>query len=186
MAEETASPLLDNADSQPNTGRKYAQMAFLWIGLLLLVKFAFMPLAEYLLGGSICNLQASHCAYLCQLLGIEAIAEGNRVLVSHFTLLIWFDCTGLDYMLYLAGLVALFPVAIKRRWLWCIVLPLGFYILQLVRLVVLLYSGANWPEGMHFLHRTWSIGFILCFCLVWTLFLTRQLRPSPAAIQASA
>ncbi|MCB9783126.1 MAG: archaeosortase/exosortase family protein [Candidatus Omnitrophica bacterium] len=157
-------------------GLRLSTLAFVWLALLILIKVVIVPMAFSNFGPWITGVEARHCAWLANLVGAEAAVEGDVAATPYFAIRVTQSCTGIDYLLYMIGLVALFPMRNSRRPIWLVLLPATLYFLLICRLTFLLMIGRWWPTWVTFIHDSWNVGFILLFVGVWVAFVHRQLK----------
>lgn len=152
--------------------RRIAVYAAIWLVVLILTKVVLVPYVKGIAGEDICHLEATHCAALASAVGLETALEENIVRVpGRYAIQVWFPCTGIDYLLCIPVMIALFPVPMRRRFLWCLLFPAGFYALVILRLFFLLWLGLQRPDWVKPLHDSWNVGFAVLFCFVWLGFL---------------
>ena len=177
-------PPRESGEDAPSafTGWRVCQFALLWLGLLVAIRVFLVPFVYNHFGDWICALEASHCSLLGRVFGLETSVSQNIVTTPSYYVRVEPVCTGVDYMLYLVGLTAFFPLRCKYRAIWILLLPTCLYALLVFRLFFLLLSGQWFPEWVPFLHETWKYGFAVFFTLIWIVFLVRQMRQSTSSL----
>ena len=165
--------------SRVPTGLRLSSLALVWLALLIVIKVFLVPFAFSHYGEWLTSVEASHCYRMANLLGMEAALDQDVVATPYFAIRVTPSCTGVDYLLYMMGLVALFPMRNHWRPLWVLVLPLCLYLLLISRLTFLLFIGRYYPTWISTLHDTWNLGLILFFVAVWFGFVAFQIRSTP-------
>ena len=166
-----------NRTSEESNRWRSLRFALVWIAVFIVVKGVLAPLARQYLGSWVCLTETQHASFLARLLGFSIQTSENYIGVSDFWVYVAFPCTGVDYMLYLFGLTLSFPLNIRRRLLWCLLLPLIVYGFVILRIVGMLAIGPKWPGSILSLHEIFNAALALFACVVWGAFLVGQLRP---------
>ncbi len=100
----------------------------------------------------------------------EVIMNNEVLIWGNFSLKIITECTGLFLFIVYAGAVVSFPTTWRKKALGLLGLP-ALFLLNLVRLLVLMLIGRYYRSAFDFVHHyLWQTTFIIAVIAVWMVW----------------
>jgi exosortase/archaeosortase family protein len=134
-------------------GRFASRFALLALGFYAALYFPYPPatlparwLAAYV------DAQAAVAGALVWLFDHDARVSGNLI-SGRFSLSIILDCAAVDAQALFAATVLAFPAAPRPKLIGLAVGLAAITVVNLLRIVILYFVGANWPDHFRFLHE---------------------------------
>jgi archaeosortase B (VPXXXP-CTERM-specific) len=120
------------------------------------------------------NATASLVRYSLQTLGFDVLQAGNVINLDKFSVQVILECAGIYQMLVFSAAVQAFPARPKQRILGILLAMPIFYLIDLLRIAVLLLVGNYQPKLFDFVHLyTGQIFIIFIVILVWLFWLKK-------------
>jgi len=114
---------------------------------------------------------------LLRAVGAETSLDGNLVQLGGFGVRIIEECTGIFEAIIFVAAVLAFPTSLARK---AIGIALGvplLYVVNVLRVLVLLVVGSSWPAVFEFMHLYfWQATLILMITSVWLLWIFKVVR----------
>ena len=139
-------------------------------GVVLLDRVVFEGAAAWILSST----TASNAAVILQLFSTDVIAVGNEIRYRTFTCRVIPECTGIDMIGLFVAAVAAFPSGWKHKLVGLALGVPALIALNLIRIVLLVQTGARWPEALEYAHLYIAPLIVLTVTLgLWLLWADR-------------
>ena len=112
--------------------------------------------------------------FLLKVVGFSVQTQGNILSLSHFSVEIVGECTGLYEMLIFLAAVIAYPSGWKKKLIGAgLGIPL-LYLINIIRMMFITVVG-NWsPRTFDFMHMYfWQVAMILIILSVWVLWIEK-------------
>ena len=121
------------------------------------------------------NLLARTSAFLLKLLGTAATVSGSLIVSPRFAADIKAGCTGAEPIIILLSAIFAFPSPWKARVCGAMLGIVVLQIVNLIRIVSLVYLGINHPRYFHEAHAfVWQIVIIALSLFLWMVWARSQ------------
>ena len=172
-----------------NPGARQRSFGFLIRFVLFLVVFYFLVAAKPVNDRVIVPFTAwiaSASASVLSALGEQATVEGTVIHSGSFSVNIENGCNGVETALLLAAAVLAFPAGWRQRLTGFLLGFLGIQVLNLIRVVSLVWIGRHRPALFESSHTViWQSAVVLFGVLIFLFWASRQ-RPRPANAEEKA
>jgi len=123
------------------------------------------------------NLLVKSSVFLLQLLGTKASAAGTLIVSPQFAADVKAGCTGVEPVIILLSAILAFPSPWKAKVCGAVVGMVVLQVVNLFRIVSLVYLGINHPTYFHDAHTyIWQIVIIALSLFLWMIW-ARRLKP---------
>ena len=123
------------------------------------------------------NLLAKASVFLLGLLGTKTSASGTLIISPQFAADIKAGCTGVEPIIILLSAIFAFPSSWKSKVYGAILGMVVLQVVNLIRIVSLVYLGINHPKYFQDAHTfIWQIVIIALSLFLWMIW-ARSLRP---------
>ena len=123
------------------------------------------------------HLLARVSVYLLGFLGTQTQASGTLIISPQFAADIKAGCTGVEPVIILLSAIFAFPSSWKTKAYGAILGMVVLQVVNLIRIVSLVYLGINHPKYFHDAHTfIWQIVIIALSLFLWMIW-ARSLKP---------
>ncbi len=131
--------------------------------------------------GAITSSTASATGFLLRLLGADVSVKGSLLNAPSFSFAVVPDCTPLAPFMLLAGAMLAFPAPLRDKLLGLLVSGIFLSVLNLVRVMSLVYVGIYAPQWLEAVHLVvWQSAMVLAGILMFLWWMRRSVRAAPA------
>lgn len=121
------------------------------------------------------NLLAGTSVFLLKLLGTAATVSGTLIVSPQFAADIKAGCTGFEPVIILLSAIFAFPSSWRAKVYGAILGMVVLQIVNLIRIVSLVYLGINHPKYFHEAHAfVWQIVIIALSLVLWMVWARSQ------------
>ncbi len=155
---------------RPTRGRPFfSSLSFFFLELLNPInKNIILPFTNFLAKASV---------FLLGLLGTKTSASGTLIISPQFAADIKAGCTGVEPIIILLSAIFAFPSSWKSKVYGAILGMVVLQVVNLIRIVSLVYLGINHPKYFQDAHTfIWQIVIIALSLFLWMIW-ARSLRP---------
>jgi exosortase H (IPTLxxWG-CTERM-specific) len=146
---------------------------FLLMGVLFFLEL-FNPV-HYKVMIPFANLLAGTSVFLLKLLGTAATVSGTLIVSPQFAADIKAGCTGFEPVIILLSAIFAFPSSWRAKVYGAILGMVVLQIVNLIRIVSLVYLGINHPKYFHEAHAfVWQIVIIALSLVLWMVWARSQ------------
>ena len=142
---------------------------FIILFLLILLGFyciVYLPVTrEYAIGPFTYGI-TSLSGWLIQLFGGDVVIQGNILKIPNFAVQVLDMCNGVEATIFLWAALIAFPAPVLYKIKGIIIGTLTVHILNIIRIISLLYLGAYKPEWFHWVHWYLWDGLIMLDILI--------------------